>query len=135
MVLIGLIPTRGWFRSKVKNPTPSAALKGRLGRKKRDNGGAPSGLISCTAAFELAERFLEHCRPQRRHLNRGCCLGSFSDFNQLVPPGGSAMPLASSVSSLSLRALTVLVLFLSVCGGALPAFAQDVLTYHNSNAR
>ena len=45
------------------------------------------------------------------------------------------MPLSSADSSLSLRALSVLVLFLSVCGGALPAFAQDVLTYHNNNAR
>ena len=45
------------------------------------------------------------------------------------------MPLTSDASSLSLRALSVLVLFLSVCGGTLPAFAQDVLTYHNSNTR
>ncbi len=45
------------------------------------------------------------------------------------------MPLSSHPSSLCIRALSVLVLFLSVCGGPRPAFAQDVLTYHNSNAR
>jgi outer membrane protein assembly factor BamB len=45
------------------------------------------------------------------------------------------MPLASDASSLTLRAFSMLVLFLSMCGGARPAFAQDVLTYHNSNAR
>ena len=45
------------------------------------------------------------------------------------------MPLSSDASSLTLRAFFMLVLFLSVCGGARPAFAQDVLTYHNSNAR
>jgi outer membrane protein assembly factor BamB len=45
------------------------------------------------------------------------------------------MPLSSDASSFALRVRAVLMLFLSVCGGAFPAFAQDVLTYHNSNAR
>jgi hypothetical protein len=45
------------------------------------------------------------------------------------------MPLASDSSSLALRAFSVLVLLFSVCGGARPAFAQDVLTDPNSNAR
>jgi outer membrane protein assembly factor BamB len=45
------------------------------------------------------------------------------------------MPLSSDASSSALRVRAVLMLFLSVFGGALPVFAQDVLTYHNSNAR
>jgi outer membrane protein assembly factor BamB len=45
------------------------------------------------------------------------------------------MPLSSDASSFALRAFSVLVLIFSVCVGARPAFAQDVLTYHNSNAR
>jgi outer membrane protein assembly factor BamB len=44
------------------------------------------------------------------------------------------MPLASAARFLSSRALSVLVLF-SLSVGALPAFAQDVLTYHNNNPR
>lgn len=44
------------------------------------------------------------------------------------------MPI-TSIFSLSSLARSVLVLFSSVCVGALPAFAQDVLTYHNNNAR
>jgi hypothetical protein len=44
------------------------------------------------------------------------------------------MPITSA-SSLSSRALSVLVLLSSVCVGALPAFTQDVLTYHNNNSR
>ena len=44
------------------------------------------------------------------------------------------MPITSEFS-LSSRALSVLVLFSLVCVGALPSFAQDVLTYHNNNSR
>jgi outer membrane protein assembly factor BamB len=44
------------------------------------------------------------------------------------------MPITSAFSLRS-RALSVLVLFSSVCVGALPVFAQDVLTYHNINSR
>src|ERR1700757_2368706 len=44
------------------------------------------------------------------------------------------MPLTSAARFLSSRALSVLVLF-SLSVGALPALAQDVLTYHNNNPR
>ncbi len=44
------------------------------------------------------------------------------------------MPITSAFS-LSSRALSVLIFFSLVCVGLLPAFAQDVLTYHNNNSR
>lgn len=45
------------------------------------------------------------------------------------------MPITSCALALFSRGLSVLAMSLSVCGGALPALAQDVLTYHNNNSR